>query len=377
MTDAVQSKGAETTANNILYCSFCGKSQHEVRKLIAGPTVYICDECVELCMDIIREKHRAARLAELGPSEEIVASLVARADRAAPGNHRLKADLALAAARRHTSKGGRISGLFAGPQGCGITQIIAGIWSGLDGPVLSLDATQLRTTRLFNTNSVCASLLEAADRNRELAMRGVVVIDNLDRIAKAGEEFRMIQEELELLIRGVEVPVPAGRAERQLSNDMVLFDTSGVSFFACTSTLHNTVAPVTMTMGPNEPKDANTRGRIIDALVGKGFLPELVSAFDLVSEFGSVTRSELVAFVEAPDSVALIEWRSFLREIGGDPEHGWADEVANEVQRQKTGLRALRGILATLSIRLAFELDSSNTAPPKVTSSWVRESLRR
>ena len=252
-------------------------------------------------MDIIREKHRAARLAELGPSEEIVASLVARADRAAPGNHRLKADLALAAARRHTSKGGRISGLFAGPQGCGITQIIAGIWSGLDGPVLSLDATQLRTTRLFNTNSVCASLLEAADRNRELAMRGVVVIDNLDRIAKAGEEFRMIQEELELLIRGVEVPVPAGRAERQLSNDMVLFDTSGVSFFACTSTLHNTVAPVTMTMGPNEPKDANTRGRIIDALVGKGFLPELVSAFDLVSEFGSVTRSELVAFVEAPE----------------------------------------------------------------------------
>jgi ATP-dependent Clp protease ATP-binding subunit ClpX len=346
MTDTDQSESVKSTTKNTLYCSFCGKSQHEVRKLIAGPTVFICDECVELCMDIVREEKRAASLGELGSVEAIAAALVSRAELGAPGNQPLKRDLALAVATRHTTTGGisgPISGLFAGPQSCGITQIIADIWAGVDAPVLSLDATQLRTTRLFDTKNVCKSLLGLADWNVERAAKGVVVIDNIDRIAKAGEEFRMIQEELELMIRGIEVPVTAGARPRP--DDTLLFDTSRVSFFACTSTLHSDTTPIAAIADCGKTKYANSRVTITDALVRKGFLPELLGAFDFVTEFGSVARSELEAYLQAADSVLLVEWRNFLRQIGADLEAGWAEEVASEVQRQRTGLRGLKGIL--------------------------------
>jgi ATP-dependent Clp protease ATP-binding subunit ClpX len=328
MTDTDQSK-SDKKSTETLYCSFCGKSQHEVRKLVAGPTVFICDECVELCMDIVREEHRSTILKELGSAEDIVASLLGRAEREAPGNRPLKTDLAQAAARRHTRIGGadsRISGLFAGPQGCGITQIIAGIWSDIGVPVLAVDAAQLRATRLFETKNVCRSLAEAANMELPRAMRGVVIIDNLDRIAKAGDEFRMIQEELELMIRGVQVPI-ASRGERNLRPDeQVLFDTSGVSFFGCTSTLHRDSSPMLPTAGSSQPKYANSRERISEALVGTGFLPELVSAFDFVSEFGSITRSELHAYLDAAESALLAEWRSLLRGTGADLGQDWSEK---------------------------------------------------
>jgi ATP-dependent Clp protease ATP-binding subunit ClpX len=376
ITNTDRSESKKRDPKDTVYCSFCGKSQHEVRKLIAGPTVFICDECIELCLDIIREERRAAVLDWSKSAGDNVAMLVARAEYEAPGNRPLKTDLALAAVRRHNETSGstgRISGLFVGPQGCGITQIIAGIWSGTDVPVLSVDAAQLRTTSLFERRNVCRSLLEATDMKLERATRGVVVIGNLDRIAKPGDEFRMIQEELELMIQGVQVPVRSEKAPRQ--DEPVLFDTSSVSFFACTSTLHSDTLPMTPMAAFSEPKFANSRERISEALVRKGFLPELVGAFDFVSEFGSVTRPELEAYLQAEKSALLVEWRTLVRSIGTDLEHGWAEEIINEVLRQGTGLRGLAGILTTLSIRLAFEFGAENTPAPKVTGQWVRENL--
>src|ERR1700732_3391241 len=168
MTDATDNSVGEGPKSS-LCCNFCDKSQYEVNKLLKGHNACICDECLELGMNAIRET--AIRdLSNQKSAADRVAQMVADADCEVPGNPSIKLDLARMGVRRHAGRidiNGRTSGLFTGPLGCGIDRIIASIWSDVAGPVIMLDASQLRATRLFERRSIGLSLLQAADCNVE------------------------------------------------------------------------------------------------------------------------------------------------------------------------------------------------------------------